>query len=112
MWIEGQSKFWFESILASQEYLNPKFVLELKYSESKTTSINMMHFVKNSYLISDVQLHQETQLHHENTALSELVQVSHIELLELKIDTAIRNYFTGRNMVFNIAGLGCGPTSP
>lgn len=68
-----------------------------------------MHFVQNSYLISDVQLQQS---HQENTVLSEQVQVSHAELLKLKIDTAIRNYFTGRNTVFNIAGLGCGPTSP
>jgi len=45
------------------------------------------------------------------TALSEPVQVSHIKILELKTDTAIRNYFTGRNMVLNIAGLRCGPTS-
>lgn len=70
-----------------------------------------MYYVQNSYLISDVQVHQETQLHYENIALSELVQVSHMKLLELQTDTGIRIYFTGRNMVFNIFGLGCGPTS-
>lgn len=61
-----------------------------------------MHFVQNSYLISDVQLHQERQLHYKNAALSKLVQVSCIKLLELKTDTAIRNFFTGRNMVLKL----------
>lgn len=66
---------------------------------------------QNSYVIFAVQLHQETQLHYEVIALSELVQVSCINLLKLKTDSATRNYFTGRNTVFNIVGLGCGPTS-
>lgn len=61
-----------------------------------------MHFVQNSYLISDVQLHQERQLHDKNTALSELVQVSCIKPLELKTDTTLRNFFTGRNMVLTL----------
>lgn len=52
-----------------------------------------MYYVQNSRLISGVQLHQETQLHYENIALSELVQVSHIKLFEPKTDTAIRNYW-------------------
>lgn len=67
-----------------------------------------MYYVQNSYFISDVQLHQETQLNYENIAFSELVQVSHIKLLELKTDTVIRNYFPGRNMVFSMLGWAVG----
>lgn len=67
-----------------------------------------MYFVQNSYLISDVQRHQGTQLHCKNIALSKLVQISHIKLLELKTDTAIRNYFTGKNMCLTLLGWAVG----
>lgn len=60
-----------------------------KWAESEPTLL-AASFIN---LISDVQLHQGTQVHCENIVLSKLVQISHIKLLELKTDTAIRNYW-------------------